>query len=127
MIFTLTESALSFMMTTTDRNERQDSTEDPEYYTMWPRNTQLIQLSERADLVGGLLDFDMSLVACSYDGNSVRIAPRAAFSLVTLTQVVTPFILEEKRNWKRIVKVRTCVWKAVFEQAALAYHFFLLP
>jgi hypothetical protein len=113
MVFALTQNALSFMMT---------SEVDPETWgygdwahlrkrVFWPRNTQLIRLSEKADLVGGLMDFDISLVACSYDGNCVRITPRAAFSLVTLTQIVTPFILEEKRNWQRIVKVsRSAAW-----------------
>lgn len=71
---------------------------------LWPRPTQLIMLSEMADLLGGLMDFDLSLVSCAYDGNGVRITPRAALSLLTMMLVVTPFIMEDKRNWQRIIK-----------------------
>jgi hypothetical protein len=67
----------------------------------------MIMLSETADLLGGLMDFDISLVTCAYDGNGVRITPRAAFSLVTIAIVVTPFTMQDKRNWQRIVKVRS--------------------
>jgi len=71
---------------------------------IWPRPLHMIMLRENADLVGGLMDFDLSIVACAYDGNDVRITPRAAFSLITMAQVVTPFIIQEQRNWQRIVK-----------------------
>jgi hypothetical protein len=74
----------------------------------WPRNTQLIMLHERADLLGALLDFDISVAAFAYDGVQVRGAPRAVLSLLTHALVVTPFVLAEKRNRQRIVKVRLC-------------------
>ena len=74
--------------------------------TFWPRSSQFIMLDggRQADLVGGLLDFDMSVVACSYDGISVRVAPRAALSLMTSSNFVTPFCFEEHRNKKRVIK-----------------------
>ncbi|KAK1742088.1 hypothetical protein QTG54_007661 [Skeletonema marinoi] len=74
--------------------------------TVWPRSSQMIMLdgSRQADLVGGMLDFDMSVVACSYDGISVRVAPRAAISLMTSSNFVTPFCFEEHRNKKRVIK-----------------------
>ena len=43
---------------------------------LWPRTSQFIQLDAQADLVGGLLDFNQSIACCSYDGVSVRVAPR---------------------------------------------------
>ena len=101
-VYTLTMSALSFMTTSADPIRDYDQCSD----APWPRNTQIIRLSEKADLLGGLLDFDISLVSCAYDSNHMRVTPRAAYSLLTLTQIVTPFIMEEKRNWQRIVKVR---------------------
>lgn len=72
--------------------------------TVWPRSSQFIMLDPQADLVGGLLDFDLSVVACSYDGISVRVAPRAALSLITGSNFVTPFCFEEQRNKKRVIK-----------------------
>jgi hypothetical protein len=62
-------------------------------------------LNEKADLVGGLMDFDVSVACCAYDGITVYATPRAAFSLKTLVQVVTPFVFEETRNRRRISKV----------------------
>jgi len=70
----------------------------------WPRPTQLIMLDPRADLLGALLDFDISVVSCAFDGTSVRITPRAALSLIRKVAVVTPFCFEEKRNRKRMAK-----------------------
>ncbi|KAL3939483.1 MAG: hypothetical protein SGARI_001357 [Bacillariaceae sp.] len=61
-------------------------------------------LNPRADLVGALLDFDLSVVTCAYDGTTVRITPRAAHSFQTLSCTVTPYTMEEKRNRGRIVK-----------------------
>ena len=61
----------------------------------WPRTSQFIMLDIKADLLGGLLDFDQSIAACAYDGVSVRVAPRAALSLMTKANFVTPFCLEE--------------------------------
>lgn len=103
-VYVVSDRALSTMLTDSDSDER--GRRQTDYSTPWPRPTQLIMLSEMADLVGGLLDFDLSLCACAFDGNSVYVAPRAAFSLVTMAVVVTPFIMEEKRNWQRITKVR---------------------
>ena len=99
MVFALTQNALN--STVVKRSEHGNGWGDG----LFPRNTQFIRLSETADLVGGLMDFDLSIVGCAYDGNGVYVTPRAAYSLVTLSQIVTPFILEEKRNWRRILKV----------------------
>ena len=52
-------------------------------------------LDIKADLLGGLFDFDQSIVACAYNGSSIRVAPRAALSLMTNANFVTPFCLEE--------------------------------
>ena len=71
---------------------------------IWPRPTQLIMLDRRADLLGALLDFDLSVVSCAFDGVSVRITPRAALSLLKRIVVITPFCFEEKRNRKRVTK-----------------------
>ena len=68
------------------------------------RTSQFIMLDSQADLLGGLLDFDQSIVVSAYDGTSVRIAPRAALSLMTSSNFVTPFCFEEHRNKKRVVK-----------------------
>eukprot|EP00797_Seminavis_robusta_P031508 Sro687_g187210.1 n/a (371) ;mRNA; r:12005-13117 len=61
-------------------------------------------LDPRADMLGALMDFDVSTAACAFDGISVRITPRAALSLVRKVAVVTPFCFEEKRNRRRITK-----------------------
>jgi len=71
---------------------------------IWPRSTQLIMLDPQADLLGALLDFDLSVATCAFDGTTVRVAPRAALSLARKLVVVTPFCFEEKRNRKRILK-----------------------
>jgi len=71
---------------------------------VWPRTTQVISLHPKADLVGALLDFDTSIAACAYDGITVRVAPRAAYSLLNSVQIVTPNVLKEQRNRSRIVK-----------------------
>lgn len=52
---------------------------DPET-ERWPRTTQLIMLNEKADIVGGLMDFDISVASCAYNGVGVYATPRAAFS-----------------------------------------------
>ena len=67
--------------------------------TFWPRSSQFIMLDNQADLLGGLFDFDMSAVACSYDGVSVRVAPRAALSLMAKSNFVTPYCFEGKRRY----------------------------
>lgn len=100
LVYALASNGLSFMLT---RNSIDVQKSFPP--VTWPRTTQLIMLNERADLVGALMDFDLSIATCAYDGITVRVAPRASFSLVTLTQTVTPFVLAENRNRKRIVKV----------------------
>jgi hypothetical protein len=102
-IYSLAKNGLSFILAPND---------DPEYEYWdaereaipWPRTTQLIMLDPRADLLGALLDFDLSASTCAFDGVTVRVAPRAAYSLVTRTCVSTPFTVEEMRNRKRIVK-----------------------
>jgi hypothetical protein len=71
----------------------------------WPRTTQLFMLNEKADLVGGLMDFDVIIASCAYDGITVHATPRAAFSLKTVVQVATPFVFEERRDRPRITKV----------------------
>jgi hypothetical protein len=102
LIYSATQRGLSFALATHDEEQRWLGRE------RWPRNTQLIMLNEQADLVGALFDFDISVVAFAYDGNQVRAAPRAVLSLLTNVQVVTPFVLAEKRNRHRIVKVQSC-------------------
>jgi hypothetical protein len=71
----------------------------------WPRTTQLIMLNEKADLVGGLMEFDVSIASCAYDGITVYATPRAAFSLKTVVQVVTPFVCEARGSRRRTTKV----------------------
>ena len=71
---------------------------------IWPRTSQFIMLNAQADLLGGLLDFDISAAACSYDGISVRVAPRATLSFMTNALFITPFCLEEHRNKRRVLK-----------------------
>ena len=61
-------------------------------------------LDVQADLLGALMDFDISIAACSYDGVSVRVAPRAFLSLMTNALFVTPFCFEEDRNKRRVTK-----------------------
>ncbi|GAX23148.1 hypothetical protein FisN_33Lh040 [Fistulifera solaris] len=102
LIYSATQRGLSFALATQDEEQRWLGRE------RWPRNTQLIMLNEQADLLGALFDFDISVVAFAYDGNQVRAAPRAVLSLLTNVQVVTPFVLAEKRNRQRIVKVKSC-------------------
>lgn len=104
--YALASNGLSFALGTGQRDHYEDASFDPNIDT-WPRTTQLIMLNEKADLVGGLMDFDISVASCAYDGVSVYATPRAAFSLKTLTQVVTPFVFEERRNRSRITKVAT--------------------
>ncbi|GAX28684.1 hypothetical protein FisN_33Hh040 [Fistulifera solaris] len=104
LIYSATQRGLSFALATHDEEQRWLGRE------RWPRNTQLIMLNEQADLLGALFDFDISVVAFAYDGNQVRAAPRAVLSLVTNVQVVTPFVLAEKRNRQRIVKVQSYAW-----------------
>lgn len=116
-VYAITRNALNSLLTVDYDGD--DSNRDE----MWPRNTQSIMLNEKADLCGGLLDFDISLCACAYDGNGVRVAPRAAFSLVTGTQVVTPFVMKEARNWQRIVKVGSGLCIGIYVPTALSQSF----
>jgi len=97
-VFALAKNGLSAML---GRAAYEDAGKGSE----WPRSLQLIMLNEKADLLGALMDFDISVASCAYDGLHVYVTPRAAFSLMTLTQIVTPFILQENRNRKRIAKV----------------------
>jgi hypothetical protein len=43
-------------------------------------------------------------VSCAYDGTKVCITSRAALSLLTLTNVITPFCYQDERNRKRVSK-----------------------
>ena len=92
--YAVSKRAVSFMLGSNDIYEEADLNE-----TFWPRSSQFIMLDNQADLLGGLFDFDMSVVACSYDGLSVRVAPRAALSLMTKSNFVTPFCFEGKRRY----------------------------
>eukprot|EP00956_Cyclotella_meneghiniana_P032395 scaffold89038_cov51-Cyclotella_meneghiniana.AAC.3 len=110
--FALSRSAVSFILGKRDYYERSFSSEFDHIF--WPtqlintslpqRTSQFIMLDSHADLLGGLLDFDQSIVVGAYDGTSVRVAPRAALSLMTSSNFVTPFCFEEHRNKKRVVK-----------------------
>jgi len=93
----------------------------------WPRTTQLIMLNEKADLVGGLMDFDVSVASCAYDGVGVFVTPRAVFSLMTLTQIVTPFVYEERRNRRRIRKVHSDCCKLYCTSIHSICHVFPFP
>ncbi|CAB9509265.1 expressed unknown protein [Seminavis robusta] len=67
------------------------------------------------DLLGAIMDFDISIATCAFDGTTVRVTPRAALSLQRMLVVVTPFCFEEKRNRSRIVKY----WKRGFIPAVI--------
>ena len=97
LAFAVSKTAVSFLC----GKEDEDDTFGSEF---WPRTSQFIMLDTQADLLGGLLDFDISVAACSYDGVSVRIAPRAALSLMTNGLFITPFCFEEFRNKSRVTK-----------------------
>ena len=95
---TLTKNGLSFMFAPfwlDDKFEEMKS---------WPRPTQLLMLHPQADLLGALMDFDLSVSGSAYDGISVYATPRAALSLSRVINLITPFCFEEKRNQKRILK-----------------------
>eukprot|EP00977_Amphora_coffeiformis_P028731 scaffold36735_cov183-Amphora_coffeaeformis.AAC.3 len=62
------------------------------------------------DNVGGLVDFDYSIALCAFDGLDTCVTDRAALSISTLKQVVTPFVWKEERNKKRLLKY----WKRGF-------------
>lgn len=102
--FSVSKNAASFILGNDDAQYRPDEGHACYDARYWPRTTQFILLDSRADLLGGLLDFDLSVVACSYDGASVRVAPRAAVSLMTKGNFITPFCFEEHRNKKRVKK-----------------------
>jgi len=91
--YAVSKRAVSFMLGSDDIYGETDFDE-----TFWPRSSQFIMLDNHADLLGGLFDFDMSVVACSYDGVSVRVAPRALLSLMTKSNFVTPYCFEGKRR-----------------------------
>lgn len=92
--YAVSKRAVSFMLGSDDIYGETDLSE-----TFWPRSSQFIMLDNHADLLGGLFDFDMSVVACSYDGVSVRAAPRALLSLMTKSNFVTPYCFEGKRRY----------------------------
>jgi len=102
-VHSLTKNGLSFMYAPFSPDQYDPENEDYK----WPRNTQIIMLDPRADLLGALMDFDISTACCAYDGITVRVTPRAALSLQRGIVVVTPFCFEEKRNQKRILKYRS--------------------
>ena len=87
--YTVSKNAVSFIL---GKDER-DDTYGNQY---WARTSQFILLDAQADLLGGLMDFDLSVAACSYDGVSVRIAPRAALSLMTNALFISAFCFEEQ-------------------------------
>ena len=95
--YTVSKTSVSFILCKNDEGDRYGD-------QLWPRTSQFIMLNEQADLLGGLLDFDLSTVTCSYDGTSVRVAPRAALSLMTNALFITPFCFEEDRNKRRVTK-----------------------
>ncbi|KAL3913286.1 MAG: hypothetical protein SGILL_006554 [Bacillariaceae sp.] len=95
LVFALTDRCLSFMMACDEGFPDNKS---------WPRTSQFIMLHPYADLEGALMDFDNAICSCSYDGVGVQATERAEYALQTMTSVVTPFCLQEKRNRKRIVK-----------------------
>ena len=95
--YTVSKNAVSFIL----GKDYRDDTYGNQY---WPRTSQFILLDAQADLLGGLMDFDLSVAACSYDGVSVRVVPRAALSLMINAQFITPFCLEEHRNKRRVIK-----------------------
>ena len=102
-VYALSKNGLSFIYgPTMYSKERED--ERIELIQPWPRPTQLIMLHPDADLLGALMDFDLSVAGCAYDGVSVYATPRAALSLSLRVNVITPFCFEEKRNQKRVVK-----------------------
>mmetsp|Transcript_34371 Transcript_34371/g.51522 ORF Transcript_34371/g.51522 Transcript_34371/m.51522 type:complete len:707 (-) Transcript_34371:776-2896(-) len=103
--FAASKHAASFILGTDGENDADRSWNQTNFDEVtWPRTSQFIQLDIKADLLGGLFDFDQSIAACAFDGVSVRVAPRAALSLMTNANFVTPFCLEEHRNKQRVVK-----------------------
>mmetsp|Transcript_25249 Transcript_25249/g.38769 ORF Transcript_25249/g.38769 Transcript_25249/m.38769 type:complete len:796 (-) Transcript_25249:78-2465(-) len=100
--FAASKHASSFILGTDGEDDAWNQTNFDE--VTWPRTSQFIQLDIKADLLGELFDFDQSIAACAFDGVSVRVAPRAALSLMTNANFVTPFCLEEHRNKQRVVK-----------------------
>ena len=100
-VYATSKRAVSFIL---GKENWYEDNETPLDDATWPRTSQFIMLDSQADLLGGLLDFDLSVVACSYDGVSVRVAPRAAISLMTKLCFITPFCFEEHRNKRRVIK-----------------------
>ena len=104
----VSHTGLSFMLALDQESRHEEdsyySDHEPQQGEYWPRPTQLIMLQPGADLLGALMDFDLSIVTCAYDGTSVRVTPRAALSLQRMLCVVTPFCFEEKRNKSRVLK-----------------------
>lgn len=96
--YAVSKHAASFILGTDGEDDEDRDGWSPKFdfdETTWPRTSQFIMLDIKADLLGGLFDFDQSIVACAYDGVSLRVAPRAALSLMTNANFVTPFCLEE--------------------------------
>jgi hypothetical protein len=94
--FAASKHAASFILGTDGEDDADRSWNQTNFDEVtWPRTSQFIQLDIKADLLGGLFDFDQSIAACAFDGVSVRVAPRAALSLMTNANFVTPFCLEE--------------------------------
>ena len=112
-VHALTKNGLSFMFAPYHDHFFYDAKIDRILELIWPRSTQLIMLDPQADLLGALMDFDLSVATCAFDGTTVRAAPRAALSLTRKLVVVTRFCFEEKRNRKRIVKCTKRGFKAM--------------
>jgi hypothetical protein len=102
LCYALAKNGLSFALGT-GASEDDGVEVDPALDT-WARTTQLIMLNEKADLVGGLMDFDVIISSCAYDGITIYATPRAAFSLKSVVQVVTPFVFEARGNRRRTTK-----------------------
>lgn len=101
IIYSITKRALSFEVTMD--HEFRDSFGQMGA-RLWPRNTQFIQLSPKVSLLLALMDFDISVATCMYNGVSVHCTFRGAYSLKTQTSVVTPVVYQEKRCRSRLAK-----------------------
>ncbi len=71
---------------------------------LWPRGTQIIAMPYGTNLVLGLNDFDISACCVIFDGHTVRCAPRALLSLMSMIIFVTPIVYRETRCRQRLKK-----------------------
>ncbi|KAL3931945.1 MAG: hypothetical protein SGARI_004085, partial [Bacillariaceae sp.] len=68
LIYALTDRSLSFMLTTKEDSDGYGGTCRLFDDMLWPRTSQFIMLSAKADLVGALMDFDIAACSCAYNG-----------------------------------------------------------